>query len=313
MLYFHVLVIVTLSFVLGAMARVVSTHIGRIGRSCGIGNFTLSFVFLGIATSMPEISVAVFSSLRGTPGLSLGNLLGANIVILSLLVGLAAVIAGKVDAPAFRRDRIFPLFLAVVGLPAIAVLDGRVTRAEGVFLILAHALFLAHFARYNHETDRKAFAVCRPAPDVMKALAATAVLLVCSYFLVGSAVALAQALGLTPLLIGLLMLSVGTNLPELTFVLTESKGRGAPIVLGDLFGSVLTNTPTLGLLALLSPFTIDRPAKSLAAGILLLVLLALFGTLMRSDDRLSRKEGYALIAFYAFFLLTQLDIVAALR
>lgn len=311
MLYVHAIVIVVLSFVLGSAARVISTHIGRIGRSCGIGSFTLSFVFLGIATSMPEISVAVFSSLRGTPGLSLGNLLGANVVLLSLLTGLAAVIAGKLDAPAFRHDGILPLFLAVIGLPAVAVLDGRVTRAEGVIMILAHVLFLAYFARFNRGTDRSSSAACRPGADVAKALAALAVLLVASYFLVNSALALAQALGLAPIIIGLLMLSVGTNLPELTFVTTQAKERGAAIVLGDLFGSALTNTPTLGLLALLSPFTIDRPAKALAAAILLFVLLALFGTFMHTGRRLSRREGYALIAFYGLFLLTQLDIIAA--
>lgn len=306
----HVGIIIILSMVLGRSARVIEKHIERIGRSCGVGNFTLSFVFLGLATSMPEISVAVFSAVHGTPALSLGNLIGANVVVLSLLTGLAAVLAGKLTTSSFQRHHIFPFFLGIVGLPGVVVLDGMVTRAEGIALILAHVLFLGHFAKHGGETDMKKAAVCHPGPDVAKALGATAVLLLSSYFLVNSALALADTLGLAPLVIGLLMLSLGTNLPELTFVLTQAKGRGASVVLGDLFGNALVNTPTLGLLALISPFTIERHAQALVATAMMAILLSIFAVFMLTGNKITRKEGFALIGLYAFFLLNQLDLIA---
>src|SRR5688572_32090079 len=111
MIVFHIGVILVLSLVMGATAQVIVKSMRHIARHVGMSEFLVAFVVLGLATSTPEIAVAVFSATRGTPELSLGNLLGANIVVLSLLCGLAAIIAGKVSQSSFYRHNTLPLFM----------------------------------------------------------------------------------------------------------------------------------------------------------------------------------------------------------
>lgn len=303
MLILHVIALFALPVVMGRSAKTIGASMKGLAQSRGVSAFAISFVVLGFATSLPEIFVAAFSAARGTPDLSLGNLLGANIVILSLLVGLTAVLAGKISPPGLYRKNVLAFFVAVIGLPALSVLDGRVTRMEGAAMIILHALFLAYFARTQPKIEQHPDG--RGLSRMWRGAAAGGILLGSSYLLVNSALTVAETVGIPPLVIGLLMLSLGTNLPELTFVLTTAAGPKKDIVIGDLFGSVLVNTPTLGLLAVLSPFQIARPVQAGVAAAFLLILLVLFAVLIVTGRALTRREGFVLIVFYAVFLFNQ--------
>jgi len=302
MLALHIGIIGVLSLVMGATAQVVVKYVRRVARRVGLSEFVVAFVVLGLATSAPEISVAVFSALRGTPELSLGNLLGANIVVLSLLCGLAAILAGRIAPRTFYRFHTLPLFLADVALPVLLLSDGALTRMDGVILVLAHVGFMAHL--YQHQKPDPDDEAHRRGPlwrNVFIAGAAVCGLLVSAYFMVGSAVAIAEALHVHPFVVGMVIFSVGTNLPELSFVLTQSR-RNKEVVIGDLFGSVLVNAPTLGLLALISPFAIQDWNETVALSAFLLALLVIFGAFMWSKRSLTRREGFALVAFYVVYL-----------
>lgn len=305
MIALHLLLIAVLSLVMGKAAHYVVDAVRLGGKRFGLSKFLVAFVFLGMATSLPEISVALLSALRGTPGLSLGNLLGANIVILSLLSGLAAVIGGKLHPGDIYSKRTLPLFLFIILLPAFAVVDGRLTRADGVLLIAAHFLFVLHLYWSREATALRAEAapIGRFSRQLALAVVAVAVLVGSSYFLVNSALVVARSLGATPLVIGLLLFSVGTNLPEFSLVLTQAGGRQKDVVLGDLFGSLLLNTPTLGLLAVISPFTVSDMASVTASAVFLMVLAAVFGVFLWTGRALERREGFCLLAMYAAYLI----------
>ncbi len=305
MIIFHLLLIAALSLVVSRAASYIARSVSGIARGVSLSGFLVSFGVLGFATSMPEISVAVFSAARGMPELSLGDLIGANIVILSLLVGLSAVISGKVRHNSLYRNGTLVLFLLDVLLPAAVLVDGRLTRADGMVLIAAHVGFMAHMYRVQKK-DGRAFATHANSGKSLRrnaiiGIVAMSVLLVASYFLVSSAVLVAKELGISALIIGLMLFSVGTNVPETTFVLTESR-RHNDVVLGDLFGSTLMNTPTLGLLALISPFTVPQYAAVMASCAFLTALVALFGMFMWTRRSLDRVEGWFLIAFYVAFI-----------
>lgn len=308
MLLSQILIIGLLSFVMGKAAQSIAKSVRFIAVALGFSEFMVAFVLLGIATSLPEISVAVFSSLQGKPGLSLGNLIGANIVILSLLCGATTVVAGRIRPHDFNKHRLLPLFLVEVLLPLYAVLDGHLTRVDGMFLISAHILFLVHMSRKHRAAMPQLPTRERPPRrsfwmNVLYAALAVVALLAASYGLVQVALSVAAELGIAPLVIGLLMFSLGTNLPEVTFVLTQSRGN-RDIVLGDLFGSVLTNTLTLGLLAMIGPFSLDPAQRETVtvSGIFLVLLTLLFGWCMHTGRELVRREGYWLILFYFAFV-----------
>lgn len=307
MIVLHLLLIIALCFVMGKAAQHIAISVRSISKHMGLSDFIVAFGLLGLATSMPEISVAVFSAVRSTPSLSLGNLIGANIFVLSLLAGVAAIMAGRLSPTTFYKNHTLTLFLADVLLVVYAVSDGRLTRADGVLLTFAHVAFIGHVYR-SHREDRKALV---PESDVKHdpfarsvagAIGAVSVLLVASYFLVNSALVVANALGAPPVVIGLLLFSIGTSLPELTFVITQSR-KHKDIVLGDLFGSVLLNTPTLGLLGLISPFEFSSREEVLISAAFLATVVILFGTFMWSKRALVRREGYWLVGCYAVFLV----------
>lgn len=304
MIAVHLAIMAVLSVAMGIATRHIATATHAVARGFGVSDFFASVVLLGVATSMPEISVTLFSAARGTPGLSLGNLLGANVVILTFLCGLVAVIAKRVSPADLRRHHTLPFFLANVSLPILAVVDGRLTRMDGVVLILAHAAFLAHEYRGRSrgflETIRNGGRNGIAKNAAVLAIAVTA-LLVASYFLVNAALAVAQSLGAAPVVIGLLLFSVGTNIPELTLLLTRARTHKG-VVTGDLLGSALMNTPTLGLLALVSPFEVAQKDAVLASCVFLALSVACFGVFIRTKRELSRREGFVLLALYAAYL-----------
>ncbi len=262
---------------------------------------------VGVATSTPEITVAVNSALRGASGLSLGNLLGASIVIMSLLAGLAAILAGKLSINRFLKNDDFLLYLAISVLPAVAVLDGQLTRLDGIWLVAVYFLFAARMYQRRNIYEPH---LSVPTPggqranllkDIIILAIALVAILTSAYYLVNSSLFVAHALSISPIIIGLLVLSIGTNLPELTLVLTQSYRQSQNLVLGDLLSNVLLNVPTLGLLALIRPFTVLAPTSVIISAAFLVIAVAVFGILMWSKNQLTRREGVWLFIIYATY------------
>ncbi len=312
MLFAHLFLLFILSYVLGRAAGFVGQSLHRLGRHFRSNDFLMAFLILAAATSAPEITVALNSAWRGVPELSLGNLLGASIVVLSLLVGLASILAGRLSIQKFFRGGDFLIYLALTVLPVVAVADGYLSRLDGVMLIAAYLYFLLHFhqqkERYPEHFKRSRKEKAHLGQEAWILFLSLVVLLAASYFLVNSALFVARALNVAPLLIGLLVLSIGTNLPEFALVLTQSRRGQKEIALGDLLGNVLLNTPTLGLLALFAPFAVSQTAVVFASAVFLLVVAALFGLFMWSKNVLSRQEGLVLLVVYALFAANHLGL-----
>ena len=298
---------------LGTAAGLIVKSVSKIARGFRVNEFIVSFFIVGVATSTPEITVSINSALRGIPELSLGNLIGASIVILSLLMGLAAVLSGRLSVNRLLSNEDFFIYLAIVMLPALVVLDGQLTRWDGVLLIGAWIVFMLrlyeHRRVYHERIQQARGSAATEKPTIhwrhegIRLGLGLLMILTASYYLVGSATIVAGMLGVSPLIVGLLVLSIGTNLPEFALVITQSYRRGKNIVLGDLLSNVALNVPTLGMLALISPFTIAAGSGvTIAAGFLVLTVI-LFGLFMWSKNFLNRVEGAVLFAIYAAYAL----------
>ena len=135
-----------------------------------------------------------------------------------------------------------------------------------------------------------------------------ALLLVGSHFTVTSAVALAQALYITPILIGMLVVGLGTTMPELFFSLKAIRRKDDGLAIGDILGSVLADaTIVIGILALISPFFF--PVKIIyVTGIFMVTASFVLLNFMRSERVLSKKEGYLLLAFWLLYVIVELTL-----
>jgi cation:H+ antiporter len=282
----------------------------------GASPFMAGLVLVSFGTSLPELAVNLQAILRGQGALALGNAVGSNIVNFGLTLGGAAL-----AAPLLVRWRVLsPLLLVLLaGTLGLIVLglDGKLSRIEGLALLLAFVAVLAYaMARTRRESPQlhdsiAAFAQTRTDLGLNALrLAISAVLLYFgSKLVVGSSPAIGEAMGLTPLVTGLLPVAIGTALPELAAAIVAARRGHGDIVVGHVIGSSLFNllvvVAGMGIIdgALPLPASFVR-FELPAAGVFALMMIPM----LRGDLRISRNEGAAmLVAFLvwvAFELLT---------
>lgn len=299
---------------LGAMARILIRAMAEIGTRHRWPRFIVGFVILGMLTSAPEFFVALQSAREGIPTLSLGNLLGASFVLLTLISGLAAVLYRGITLRRTLGFRNLMLVSLVILMPAILALDGRLTRADGATLILAFILYLFAITRWNsnHATEEAAPPLTRKTGTAWLAAGGSIVgLLVASALTVKVAKLImtefiAADFAIFPLIFGIVVLSIGTNIPELTLTIRTRLRGHRNIVLGDLVGSAATNTLIVGLLALTAPHAITDKEGIFIVAIFLAVALVAYNLFMRTKGRLSQAEGVAMLALYVIFLILEI-------
>lgn len=283
-------------------------------RHLGMSPLLVGMVVIGFGTSAPEMVVSALASWQGNPGIALGNAYGSNIANIALILGVAALISPVPVPPnVFRWE--LPLLLAVTGLGALLFLNGFFSRTDawvliGVFSVLMGRTVLngLRLRRAVHVMD----AELNMAGDVMTArramvwLALGLVLLVASSrMLVWGAVELAQALGVSDLVIGLTVVAVGTSLPELASAVAATRKGQHGLVLGNVLGSNLFNTlAVVGIAGAIHPLAV--PPEILSRDVLvtaaLTLLLFAFAFPLRRPGRINRIQGAMLLACYGAYM-----------
>jgi Ca2+/Na+ antiporter len=201
--------------------------------------------------------------------------------------------------------------LLVILSPIILLADGRVTMVEGGFAILAY-LALAYSIRSKPEGNVSN--VCIPENigtsrefyvDIFKILVGAAAVFIASHFLVQESIAVALYLSIPASLLGLLLLSIGTNIPEIVIAIRAILAKRKDIAFGDYLGSAAANVPIFGALAIFTGGFVVESSEFTATALLALVGFALFYFFARSHSKLTRKEGTVLLLLYGIFVLTQ--------
>lgn len=284
----------------------------RIAQFLKWGEFIVAFILMAFVTSVPELFVGIMSAFHHKPELSFGNVIGSNIVNLTLAVGICVLIAGglKVKAVILQRSSIYTAIIAL--LPIVLILDGRVSRIDGIILLLA---FMFYFHRLISQEERFTKVLANSFKrdssrfrlflrDLGMFLLGVVLLLLSAEGIVWSASFLAKVVGLPLVVIGALVVALGTNLPEITFGIKAISMGHKDMVLGSLMGSVVVNsTLVLGLTVLISPLEIFKFSPYIT-GIIFTVLTCLFFSIFaRTKKDISKKEGIFLIFVYLMFLL----------
>jgi len=229
-------------------------------------SFLIGVVILGIGTSAPELVVSALAAVAGSPDLALGNAYGSNIINITLVLGVTALISPiLIRANVIRHDLI--LLLAVTALAAFQLLDGNLSMTDGIVLIasLIGVLLIQIFLSLRNNT---AADVDAPKDiNIAKALATLTLglvlLIVSSRSIVWGAVELATLWGMSELLIGLTIVAIGTSLPELVASVAAARRGEHDMALGNVIGSNLFNT-----LGVVGVATVISPIKNIAPEIL---------------------------------------------
>lgn len=297
----------------------------RMGTHLGISPIILGLTVVSIGTSAPELVVSVLAALRGTPDLSLGNVLGSNLANMGLVLGLAAVIRPlKVAESVVRRD--LPWMLAVTLITFLLILNLQVGRLEGtafalVLLVYLTVLFLrwrsdggeavaklsavdarAAASKAGEEPAGEAEAPAvryRPWMEAGRAVLGVVGLVVGGQLIVASATDIAVTLGISELVIGLSIVAVGTSLPELATTIVAAVRKETDLAVGNIVGSNIFNlTFVLGGTALVQPLTVAERILTVEYPAVLLMSLLLVPLAMHGRE-VGRAKGVILLLAYA--------------
>lgn len=311
---FYIITFVVSCLVLVRAGTWVVGSLSRIAQFLGWREFTVAFILMAFASSVPELFVGITSALHFSPELSFGNVVGSNIVNLTLAVAIGVLIAGslKAEAAVIRRSS---AYTAIIGmLPVILILDRSLSRVDGLILLLALVFYFHRFAlheerftkvfknKFNRDwTGFKLFL-----KDVGKFFGGLALLLLAAEGIVLSASFFATAAGISLVIIGALIVALGTNLPEIVFGIKAVTMGHKEMVLGNLMGSVVVNsTLVLGLTALICPLEIPNFSPYLAGILFTVATVTFFGVFSRTGREITKKEGLVLLGIYAAFVLVE--------
>jgi cation:H+ antiporter len=290
----------------------------KIATAIGISPLVVGLTVVAYGTSAPELAVSVQASMGGQPDLAIGNIVGSNISNILLILGLSALVAPLVVAQQLIRLDV-PLMIGVfVAMFAVSV-NGIVSTVEG-WLLFAGAIGYTVFAirksrketlaiqdAYEKEFGSDRTSGRRPwklAIDVALVVVGSGLLVLGSDWLVESAIVIAQHFGVSELVIGLTIVSIGTSLPELaTSIVASIKGE-RDIAVGNVVGSNIFNVlAVLGLTAVVVPVGVPV-AQSIIAFDLPIMLAVGFACLpiFVTGYRIERWEGAFFLFYYGAYL-----------
>ena len=284
---------------------------GRIAKSFNLSNYAVGFLIVAVISIIPETFVAINSAISGVPSMGLGTIFGSNIADLTLVFAIVVLVAGrslKIESKILKSNLIYPFFFLI---PIALGIDGAYNRGEGLCLIIAGVIFyyLAfHQSQEGEEKKSKIKFDKKIKKDILYFVLSLLVLLVGSHFIVESGVKIAEYLTISPAVIGLFFIGLGTVIPELLFSISAVKKDQDSLAIGDLLGTVLADATILvGLIAFIKPF--EFPIKIIyIAGIFMFAAAFMLYYLMRSGKILSKREGYLLILFWLIFVLMEVTI-----
>ena len=262
----------------------------------------IGLTIVGFGTSAPEMLVSVQAAMAGQPAIAIGNVLGSNIANILLILGISALIAPLI-IPVRKLWRDLGFMLLATAVIWVMLLDGNVTRLEGILLFAGLIIFLATAFLTGKVEPEEANAGDIPQ---WKAWAMTlgglVVLVIGARLLVDSSTELARAFGISEAVIGLTIVAVGTSLPELATSVIAAIRKQTEIAVGNIVGSNIFNIfGILGVTALISPIPADPRFSSVdmpwvaGTAIGLTVLAFVLGGL-------PRIAGAVLLAAYAGYV-----------
>lgn len=273
--------------------------------------YNFSHVFIGltvlaIGSDLPELFVAIKASLISnqgldTSGIIVGNALGSSIAQISVILGIAGM-AGYLTLTKKQlmgEGLIMPLSIVLTFLVAY---DGVISLTDGLILILAYLVYYISLLRLEkvtaHETKQKG----RAWPYILYILAGGFLVIYASDLVVGNAIILAESWGIRQTFVGIIIISLGTSLPELAVSLNAAIKGSAGLSVGNLIGSNIFDLwIPVGVASIIAPIQVNINYL-IPDFIVLLAVSCLILIFFNKTKGLQKKEAFGLIVFYIVYL-----------
>lgn len=292
-----------------------------IAKKMSISPIIIGLTIIAFGTSAPEAVVSIIAALEGNGDMVAGNVVGSNIINITLVLGLTVIVAPiAVEREVADRDTIFALGAAVLMLLLVGerwysgAEDSIISRVDGMILLVGLAFYMFYIFKkakrakvptLDDEVRVKAADEARGAGWtrlIIVLLVGLAGIILGGELVVSSATEIAVALGMSQALVGLTIVALGTSLPELvTSVMAAFKGE-TQMALGNMIGSNILNILFVtGLASVIMPLAVSRIIIfDMVLVILATLLLFIFA---KTEHHLRRSEGVVLVVFYLVYLV----------
>lgn len=290
--------------------------LSSLAKSWRLPSFIVSFFILGLLTSLPEITIGTISVINDDPIIYAGSLLGGVIVVLLGIVPLLGVIGNGVKIPTQLGKNQLVFTLLVVLAPAFLTADQQIGEWEAYFLILLYLCLFIFFSVKQDFLSKVRSALERKNKNwlsmIFKISIGVILLVLSSNQIVNSTIYFADLLEISPFFVSLIVVAIGTNLPEISIIFRSVMSNKKEVAFADYLGSASANSLLFGIFVLMGGRTVYLPNHFLQRFFFLATGIALFYVFARSRNFISRKESAVLLSLYIAFLVFEVLFISVL-
>ena len=299
----------------------------RIGKYYKLPSFVIGALIIGVGTSLPELATSIFSVLKGETGIIIGNVVGSNIANILLVAGLSSIVGGIISTTKSLVKLEIPLLVISTSFFLFMAMDGVITRLESVIMFLAFIVYVVYLLNANkfqtkedilevkelrkeeieeqkNEEEIKTIGL----REFLLLLGGGAMLALGAKYLVDTVIAASEQQNISPSIVSVLAVAVGTSLPEI-LVSVKAVMRGkTDLAFGNIFGSNVFNMLMMtGIIGLFTDLQVDKTMLNI--GLPFLAITTLIFYVSATAKRIYIWEGLMFILFYAFFTLKIIESV----
>lgn len=306
---FYFLIASTFLVLSGAWCVNSLTHISETLR---LSKFFTAFVLMSVSTSIPELFVGISAALKEKSVIALGTVIGSNIIDLTLVAGITILLVKCIKVNDKKIHKNSWQMLIIASLPIVLFLIGnKLSRIDGLILLITF-FFCTYYMYKAHKHIKKSV----KREEHLRHIILSPLFFIFSLFVlyvsadktVFYASNIALYFHLPSILVGLLIISLGTSLPELVFETKALMVGMQEMALGDLIGSVIANsTFVLGITALIHPISAGF-VLFITSSVFMILTIFLFSLFMESNNGFEWKEGIALILLFILFVILELTV-----
>ena len=279
-----------------------------------IPSVVIGLTIVALGTSAPEAAVSITAGIAGSNEIAISNVIGSNLFNLLMVIGICAIIkAFDTDLEILKRD--MPVNIGVTVLLLIFILNGELGRIEGIILLVGLVVYLVVVVRSALKNRKNNSEAEEEEEEQEKKLTIPLIIV----FIIGGMLAIiwggdlvvdnaqriALSFGMSPMLVGLTIVALGTSLPELVTSIVASRKGESGLALGNAVGSCLFNILfILGISSTISPIVLgaESAMESITDTAILVGVSILMLILSATGKKVSRGEGIIYVCLYAAYM-----------
>ncbi|MCK4522436.1 MAG: sodium:calcium antiporter, partial [Nanoarchaeota archaeon] len=281
--------------------------VSRYAHNLGLSDYIIGFIVVAIASSMPELVSSITGSMYNQGGIILGTIFGSNLAGLALVLGVSAIFGRKIKMESKVLETTTFLVWVLVMLPFVFLIDGKLSRLDGIFLVAAFVFYISILWQKEGKLGKikKDVELKKLWKDGLIFSGCLVAILLSARWLVFSSVIIAKSLNIRPYIIALTVIAIGSTMPDLMVSIRSIIRHHQSIGYGNAIGSMLIKCLLfLGVIAIIKP--IKFPISILMNIMIFRTIIITMVLWWATKKMMNWKQGLALLGLYTAFLFVEL-------